>query len=1006
MTCPRCGHIVSPADTFCTRCGLKLSRVPAPNFPKTLNPIQHRPKRWPLAAGLIMAFLALAEIATLILLVLPNPAQIADGGATDELTLSSQLPSDLVFDDSEEFEMIGDAVPVPVADSMTPTSGVVGAVIKITGTNMAAGYYNARIGDIALDLYHLTDEAVEFIVPTGVQSGDVILEYAEQTINIGRFEVTEQQKTLLAEQVVNAVEEVQTVAAGDITVLLTPNAIDTDQMIRIESIENPGLANLTNFDIGAAFSVTVGDVTEFNDVLVIEYTLPENLPGEPTAAYFDEDASVWRSIYSEVTNGTLYIQTDHLTDFVIMYYGEAIYSPDGYFKIFYQENDVQNYGADMHDLAQQVGQTLEEIRKDYELLPAAYREDYSYLGFKDAMDVYIDAAYEEGAYKQVTNNILLPTTYNSKEEFETTLAHELFHAYQDAVWNEIAGAMAPYQSSNDWIIEATAELASYELAYPEENRDRELSDYASPQKPMRLFDNYQEYDMSCFLSYLLKKTNSTFVEMWTYIAPQGGHLEIALTDFFKSKSADFLSLEMSYIDFCRDVIDDADAPQYAHPAYIFNGRLGFLNHLQHLMVFSYNSGNAYTAAYGLFSATSYSENMPLRIFNVGCTGDSGTSVSYLERLGIKDPNELNTLRISGGESWGHLYPDESSGETHRLFTFIKDSQYMVLFGFENFYPGSTYSVVVSEIQAQCSVQKLEDIRTGKEIDFTFAFKDIFNYVTEAEVVVDFGDGTTLSKYTALDVNVLSGHVTHKFGELSGTQTTISLYDVSGGNKELVCQYVIPIAAGENVKIGITPNNVFPEETVYFSTNIEGVGYTYQWSFGDGTTVTTSAHYTEYAYTAAGAYTAFVTVIDENGSEYGADQDTVTVEAVEVSPEVSQESTEDTDAIGETQFPPDPALVGTWQYVSELQATEDYLEEGQEYYFMITLHLYEDWTFSMTSNQIPVGANAVASSSTVTGIYDYRNLYEDFNGELIPVDMLEFYDGTTLRVGSFDLEKIS
>ncbi len=883
---------------------------------------------------------------------------------------------------------------------MSPASGAVGTVINITGANLAeAGFYNANIGDTALSLYQLTNESAAFIVPADAQSGDITLEYRSQTIIAGHFEVTAQAKTLLAQQAVVPVNEVQTVTTGDITVLLPPNAIDTAQTLQIERIENPVHANLPDVSIGAAFSVTLGDVTEFNDVLVIEYILPVNLPGEPSAAYFDEDDCTWRSIYCKVNNGILYIQTDHLTDFIVKYSQKAIYSPDGYFKIYYRDDDYQTYASDMDELARKVGQTLEEVRKDYEVLPTAYRENYSFLGFKDAMDVYLSSSYTSAAqYMQVTNDIKLPTTYRSAEDFETTLAHELFHAYQDAVWNEVAGAMSPYRSANNWIIEATAELASFELAFPEKSRQRELSYYAMPRKSMNVYNGEQEYDMSCFISWLLKETNSTFVEMWSYIAPKGGNLEIALADFFKSKSSDFLSLEMSYTDFWRAVITDANAPLHSNLENTFNGGKRYFNATDHYFEFFYNSAASPAAAYGVFAVSAFSENMPVRTFNLECTGDSGTSAMYLEVTGVEKLNELNALRVPGGEIWGHMYPDASAGETHKLITFKTGSHNMTLVGLENFTPGATYRVSASEIQAQCTIQKLEDIRTGKEIEFTFAFKDIYSYVTDVEVVIDFGDGTTLSKNAALDANTLSGHVTHKFGQLTGTQTTASLYDVSGGSKVLICQYVIPIVAGENVKIGIMPNYVFTEETVYYSTNIEGMGYTYQWNFGDGTSITNSAINTEHAYTAAGTYTVSVMVMDETGSEYGTAHDTVTVEEPEASPEVTV--TQSAEPTAETENTPDPALVGTWQYIGDVEYLN--YEEGTESYFTITLHLYDDWTFSATDAAVPVGPNAVASSNTTTGTYDYRYLYATSGA----TSTLEWHGGTTLIMDSFELEKIS
>ena len=231
-----------------------------------------------------------------------------------------------------------------------------------------------------------------------VQRPEILSSYTTvRAVDAGYFEVLPQQKQLLAEQVIRPSAAAQTVSSDTISVTIPGGALTQEQTVKIEAIADPQPINLPGQATGTAFSVTAGDMHEFNDIVLIDFTLPADMPGEPSAAYFDENTSLWDTLPSEVVDGKLCIYTDHLTDFLVFYWGKAVYSPDGYFKIYYQENDTFNYGSSMDDLAQKVGQTLEEARKDYEAkIPEAYRESFTYLGFKDAMDVYLDSSYQKG----------------------------------------------------------------------------------------------------------------------------------------------------------------------------------------------------------------------------------------------------------------------------------------------------------------------------------------------------------------------------------------------------------------------------------------------------------------------------------------------------------------------------------------------------------------------------------------------------------------------------------
>ena len=912
MNCPRCGNKLKNGSRFCNKCGLNIQH--AAGYPPIAIPPKSRRKKILWIISIILAAAALAAVIIWVMVDL-GKQQTSDivASGDDDATFSTEIPSGFVFDDAESVVISGESVLAPTVSGILPATGSTGTKVRINGSNLInIGLTSIMIGETEMNLYTVSDDVIEAVVPFGAQSGNISIVYAGQTLNAGAFEVIPQQKQLLAESVVQPSADAQTISADTISVTIPGGALTQEQTVRIDSIANPHPINLPETVSGTAFSITAGDIHKFNDIVLIDLALPADLPGEPSAAYFDESTSLWNTLPSEVVDERLYIYTDHLTDFFVFYWGKAIYSPDGYFKIYYQENDSVSYAnaTSMNDLAQQVGVALEEARKDYEeKIPAAYRENFTYLGMKDAMDVYLDSGYSKGTYNAMTNNILLPTSFPNIDDFETMAAHELFHSYQDAVWNEIKGIGTMGNASNMWAVEAVTELAAYELAFPEKNRERHISGGVTSQDSFNTFDEVHEYSMSCFLRYLLEKTNSSFEELWISLASSNNYsLEASLNDFFKLKSADFISMDVSYIDFWREVAGDSDAPSHDSIGALFYKRMMMFQTNQHTAAFSYQTDKASTTAFNLFSANAFSPNMPLRIFNVECTGGS---VACTKLSGIKTPNMLNDLRMTDGFSWDTIYADSTIGDTNQLYSLAQGKDDMVIMLLEAVQANTPYSVKVSEIQAQCKPQKINNAIPGMEQEIEVAFKDVFSCVKEVEVEIAFGDGTVKRFSKPNETGVFSGSITHTFGEITGEAVTFSMYDVSGGGREMISQLAIPLTTGEAVMLSASPNPAPPGEAVRLNTNITDAGYSYRWDFGDGQKDTTNMPQIDHVFISPGTYITEVTVLNADGSVYGTAKQTVSVSAVE---EATPETTVD-DPYATAQTQDYSYLYGTWKAAS-------------------------------------------------------------------------------------------
>ena len=928
--CGYCGANVPPGTNYCPYCGRFLQQ--AEHVPAVTAGTTGRRFRW-ITAGIVSAVLLAVAAVLIVTLVLPdrsNPKPETTAAVDSTNPFKAEIMAGFDFEDvATADQIVGEPRPALAVRGLSPSSGTVGTGIQISGVNLdGPGPAVAMLGDTEMVMRSVTEDLIEATIPAGARSGDVRLSVAGQTIDAGYLEVIPQETHLLLETDLVAGAEPQTVTAGAISVTVPGGAISGNETVRIEQIIDPQPVNLPASVTGVAFSIEIGDMHEFGDLLTIGYTLPADTPGEPSVAYFNEETSLWDTLPGGVMDGTFYLYTDHLTDFFIFYWGKAVYSPDEHFKIYYEPHDTFNYGVSMDDLARKVGVTLEKVREDYEAtIPAGYREDFSYLGMFDAMDVYLDSGHSQGSYNALTNNLLLPTTYSGQDDFETVLAHEFFHAYQDSVWNEIKMVGKMSRSDNMWAVEALAELAAYESAFPEKKREREITGGVLSQDPYNTFDEIHEYSMSCFLRYLLRKTGSTFEELWMHTADSDSYLiSTSFNEFFKSKSSGFISLEMAYTDFWLDVIGDVDAPRQVVLDLHFDGRTKSFAPDEHAATFQYQSGSPATMAFNLFKVSGYSANVPLRIFCVACPEGSRNGAWSTDLAGVRSVGDLNGARVPGGHAWDRTYAGGPRSDSHELHEFTQGVDQVVVIALDGEISDSPAGVRVSEIQAQCRPAKLENAIAGKEYEFSFAFKDIFPHVGQTVVVVDFGDGKTIESRQTNETGALSGAVCHTYTEPPVTPVKCSLYDASGSDRQLISQLVIPVDAAAPLTLSASPNPVETGVAVQFTAGSDGGGYAYEWDFGDGATLQAQTPTTEHTYDQPGTYDVSLKAYDDEGGLRGTARQTITVTAPASTTTIAEAS----------------PLVGTWQAVGEPSHN---IKTNEYYYFVSTLILSPDETCS-------------------------------------------------------------
>lgn len=879
---------------------------------------------------------------------------------------------------------------LPVFDDFSPVKGTVGTRISISGQHFESlTEVTILLGDIVLPIYSITEDQIDVVIPKDASSGKLAVVNSNQTFEVGRFTVDEQKKKQILKQNISISDSNQTIVSKAVSVVIPGGTLDHSSSILIESIANPQLANMPGNINGEAYAIEIDGQDRFDKPFTIEFDYNGKPSETPSVCYFNEMASVWNFIPCKITDeNKIQIKTDHLTDFWVMYWGSSVYSKNGNFKMYFNASDKHENWVTMDDLVDEIGDSLEYAKAQFDaMLPGELCADFTYLGFEDAMDVYIESTIGTSRYNPLTNNILLAITeLKTKEDVDITTAHELFHAYQDEVWNELPYGSLGF-SGNAWAVEAIAELAAYEV-YQDEFGPRGIESMVTPDNPYYLANGFHEYNMSGFIRYLINKSNTSFADMWVNIAKSDKtFIREKLTEYFEPKIEGFGTLGCQYIEFWKAVLVDSNLPHYEMIHQIIDEFTFSIDN--HSEVFGYNATHAGTMGFFAFTAEGFFENMPKRIFNLKYIEDESGGVWSTKLQGLKSIEGIMNSREPGGYLWDYSFnPPIEGRNTYKLYEFEQDKGGIVMIAMEQVRENGTTMVEVSEIQAQCKPESIEDAEIGEEYKFEFAFNDVFEHVKNARAVIDFGDGEIETYDIIRKGKNISGKLTHVFNSLSNTEVKCSLYDTTNGKKELISRLVITVSINSELFLTVSPLIASVEEPIDFEVNLKNHNYTYVWNMDDGSKSHSEKGLTEvsYSYDEPGAYYVSVEVMDERWETIGIARETITVEVPE-QPEQTEtpESKPDCDTVG-----PNSLVVGRWGLVNRpynsslVEAYYTFNPDGS-YVFEGDLFIYDD----------PFTSEDEASGSGWFTINDeyylckegevYRIIFENAPSSLILID---------------------
>lgn len=123
---------------------------------------------------------------------------------------------------------------------------------------------------------------------------------------------------------------------------------------------------------------------------------------------------------------------------------------------------------------------------------------------------------------------------------------------------------------------------------------------------------------------------------------------------------------------------------------------------------------------------------------------------------------------------------------------------------------------------------------------------------------NFGDGTTASGRTA----------TKTFSAARSYTVTLTVIDFAGSSASTAQSVVVATVAAPTVTLTVSPNPPLVDQAATFTaTATPATGHSiasYAWTFGDGTSATTTSPTVQKTYTARGTYLATVTVTDGVG----------------------------------------------------------------------------------------------------------------------------------------------
>lgn len=801
----------------------------------------------------------------------------------------------VVMDGESSAELIEEAE--PIVSGFSPTSGSTGQIVEIKGLNlMSKNIVDVTFGQQSVPIFNIQDDLIQCTVNSDLEPGsqyEVNVNYEDDYVLAGIFEVLALDGERLIEEEIMDTTVWNNFMTEHMNVYIPPNAVDGPSVLTVDKLD-PIVGDNFHQSIqdGDYYDIRIGDQHEFDGIISIELPVPEwyDLAGNvPLVTYLDEDRGTWEPMISEITDkGTLAIRTDHLTTVSVYWMYESILSSDGFFRIYYDEDDKKVSGPGFttsKELAELIAVSVENARKIYDKeLGEAYKlQKPTTLGISSTYPVVVHSGYSRdgGYYTPVVKVTHLPGNYETAEDLNTTPAHELFHLYQNQVIDY------KRMSKNLWLIEATADYASYRLVNHVNPRIRP-STKSVPQSRLVMTNDSHEYSCSAFLDYAFIKTGVKFNELWEAFVKDSNtdYQDKLVYNVFddKIKGTSTPSIELFYRAFWLESMVDNSPDWSVDPSFALSRTFG-VRSVARNFVASHNPSDGSTQKFISYSALGMNDNVPVRYLKVTSKDGNYANIrnvilkgNLTFQKGIKLSNavgkQIKDNMKDGQVTWDWVMSANGDKTYSILELSMSDT---ALFAIQPV--GVKGSIRLREVNTTVETKSFEDIKIGEEVIVRYGFKDIFEETTSVIVETDFGDKTILTE-TFDSTTTVNIEAKHMYKNAGTDKITASLYDFTGGKKELIGQIVIPITFDQEVIL--TADNYSPKigDKVTFTVNVGQKGYQYEWDFDDGDLTTNNSNTMTFTYVEEGFFTAVVNVTDASGKAIGAGLCDIEVQGIE------------------------------------------------------------------------------------------------------------------------------
>ncbi|MCK5758911.1 MAG: hypothetical protein KAH14_07440, partial [Clostridiales bacterium] len=473
-------------------------------------------------------------------------------------------------------------------------------------------------------------------------------------------------------------------------------------------------------------------------------------------------------------------------------------------------------------------------------------------------------------YSWTTGQLMIPTKYADDKNLKTTVAHELFHAFQNHRLTVLQ------MNAARWLMEATAEYASYYVG-TNYSIDK-LHTYTNMTKNLERFENREEgheYGMSAYIDYLMNH-GANFSTMWDALVTGRSDVEDAFDSYVRTATGK--SNHANYRIFWQKVLTDSERPKFnitnigVRVKSVRNGKT-----LKTIL----DIKRDWTMAAILTQPKAFnSDGSRTLIIEVEGKLSPSARVEVFRVDGF-DKKTFSHDRVPGGTSSFGIITDSSSYITVDFTEGMEQVMYVTAFSGEK----EIIDIKVSDITLKLNPDKLEDVQPLKLYKFQAIAGNIPTSISNVTVSWHLDDGTLIDREDVTNKRGrISDKITYEFDAGNMQDLVVTFEDSSSGKK--ITSGKIKVSDTQVLSISYNPSKPLVNDEVKFSTKGDG-GWYYKWDTdakaqvsGMGMTETTDK------YSQPGRYQIQVTAYEDSAMTKSAGYGTVVVQVEGI--DVSQE----------------------------------------------------------------------------------------------------------------------